>query len=77
VKKWRGDIQTTERESRHDRDNVGEKRGRRIIKGWKRVSMMGWMVVVAKRREGTSPLLLSAEPFACYCFCFVKWYEVG
>lgn len=32
-----------------------EKGGRRIIKGWKRVSMMGWLAVVAmveeKRRE--------------------------
>lgn len=28
------------------------------------------------RREGKSPLLLSADPFAC-CSSFVKWYGAG
>ena len=28
------------------------------------------------RREGKSPLLLSADPFAC-CWSFVKWYGAG
>jgi hypothetical protein len=38
-------------ERRSNGDSAGVKRGRRIIKGWKRVSMMGRLVVVAMVEE--------------------------
>jgi hypothetical protein len=57
------EVGAAERERRHNGDSVGEKRGRRIIKGWKRVSMMGWFVVMVAEERGKVAITIISTPF--------------